>query len=123
MANKFPKLADLADQTDPLIARRVLLESLDQVIEMCAGAQRMNNRGEYYDDPDHANLIKALELGGRITGTIGVDPTVLLQFRNDTEKLVKRATNVLREREGDANRNLPEKKPSRAILAVGEEKR
>jgi len=110
MRVEFPKLAALAEQTDPLIARRTLLESLDRVIEMCAGAERKNNRGDMYADPDHSNLIKALELAGRITGTIGVDPTVLLTFKNDTEKLVKRAANVLRERES---------KPS--LLASGSE--
>lgn len=98
-ARVFPKLAELADQTDPLVARRVLLESLDEVILMCSTQQRMNNAGQMYDTPDNGSIIKALELAGRITGSIGVDPTVLIQFKNDTEKLVKRAQAVLRERE------------------------
>lgn len=95
----FPKLADLADQTDPLVVRRTLLEALDGVIAMCANQTRMTNGGEMYSDPDSNGINKAIELAGRITGAIGVDPSVLIQFRNDTEKLVKRASAVLRERE------------------------
>lgn len=109
---QFPKLAELAEQTDPLVAKRMLLESLDLVIATCANLQRMTNGGDMYDMPDNGTIIKALELAGRVTGVIGVDPAVLIQFKSDTEKLVSRAKAVLLERET---------KPS--VLAKGESKR
>lgn len=96
---KFPSLAALADQTDPQVIRRVLLESLDCVVEMSATRVREMAKGGTYDDPDHAGIVRAVELAARITGAIGVDPVVLLQFKTDTEKLVRRAASILRERE------------------------
>jgi hypothetical protein len=95
------KLASLADQTDPQVIRRTLLEALDEVTEMAAGKVRVTKDGREYEDPDHSTVVRAIELAGRITGAIGVDPVVMLQFKNDTEKLVKRASSVLREREKD----------------------
>jgi hypothetical protein len=93
------KLATLADQTDPQVIRRTLLEALDEVTEMAAGKVRTSTDGREYDDPDHSTVVRAIELAGRITGAIGVDPVVLIRFKNDTEKLVKQAQSVLRERE------------------------
>lgn len=95
------KLAQLADQTDPQVIRRTLLEALDETIDMSVNRVREANNGRIWSDPDHANVVRAVELAGRITGAIGVDPSVLISFRNETEKLVKRAATVLREREKD----------------------
>ena len=93
------KLASLANEVDPQVIRRTLLEALDEVTEMAAGKVRTTRDGREYDDPDHGAVVRAIELAGRITGAIGVDPVVLIRFKNDTEKLVKQAASVLRERE------------------------
>lgn len=98
------KLASLADQTDPQIIRRTLLEALDEACDMAANKVRTTKDGREYDDPDHGTVVRAIELAGRITGAIGVDPVVLIRFKNDTEKLVKQAQSVLREREAKRDR-------------------
>lgn len=106
------KLASLADQTDPQVVRRTLLEALDEVTEMAANKVRVTKDGREYDDPDHSAVVRAIELAGRITGAIGIDPVVLIRFKNDTEKLVKQASSVLREKEA--------KRDAAALPATGE---
>lgn len=96
---RFPKLADLADQTDPQVQRRLLLEALDCVVSICADKTRMTNGGDEYSDPDSNGINKAIETAARIVGAIGVEPAVLLQFKSDTERLVTKARAILQERE------------------------
>jgi hypothetical protein len=88
----------LAVETDPLVVKQGLLRTLDQLYDACASRTRAGKLGEYAD-PDSSGAARAAELAARILGVIGVDPAVLIQFRNDTEKLVKRASQVLQERE------------------------
>jgi hypothetical protein len=89
----------LANETDPLVVKRGLLRTLDQLYDDCTNRVRMNRAGVSYPDPDSNGAAKATDLAARILGAIGVDPTVLIQFKNDTAKLVERASTVLRERE------------------------
>jgi len=92
----------LANETDPLVVKRGLLRTLDSLFDECANRTRVSKAGVAYADPDSNGAAKATELAARILGAIGMDPSVLIQFRNDTEKLVKRAGAVLREREAEA---------------------
>ena len=97
----------LAVETDPLVVKQGLLRTLDHLYDGCIERTRATRNGDEYADPDSSGAAKATELAARILGAIGVDPTVLIQFKNDTAKLVSRATLVLQERESAA---LPAKK-------------
>lgn len=94
----------LAIETDPLAIKQGLLRTLDSLYDQCVNRVRLNRAGDEYADMDSAGATKAVELAARILGAVGQDPAVLIEFRAQTEKLVKTATTRLVEREAKALR-------------------
>ncbi len=96
-------LESLSAQTDPQVVRRVLLQSLDDVIAMSRDRVRTSVDGKkQWEDPDAGSMLKAIELAAKITGAIGLDPDALLRFKGAAEELVRRASDSLRKKEPQA---------------------